>query len=219
MAAGNKVVIFDLGTVEYDEAFFLQVQLHHMVEKLCCKGFLLLLQHPPVITVGSNRSLKNLVSSREDLKQHNIALIQSNRGGDITFHGPGQLIGYPIVNLDLISRDLSLYVNNLEQIIINTLQKYTIEAQRIKKHRGVFVGNKKIASIGVKIKRWVTMHGFALNISTDLDYFNHIIACGLNDYPPVSMEQILNRCIPISNVKEQITVDFEQVFSTEIVQG
>lgn len=219
MAATNKVISFDLGTVKYDEAFSLQVKLHHMVKELSCKGFLLLLQHPPVITIGSNRSLKNLVSSKETLNHQNIALVQSNRGGDITFHGPGQLVGYPIFNLNLISKDLSLYVYNLEQIIINTLQKYSIAAQRIKKHRGVFVGNKKITSIGVKISRWVTMHGFALNIGTDLDYFNHIIACGLNDYPPVSMEQILNRNIPISDVKEQIIVDFEQVFQTEIIQG
>jgi len=212
----NNIVFFDLGTVSYSSAFKLQEGLFSLVKDTGCMGFLLMLEHTPVITMGSNRNLKNLVTDKEGLAEKNIELVQSTRGGDITFHGPGQLVGYPIINLSLLQKDLSLYVYNLEQLIINTLKNYNIEGRRVARHRGVFVGNHKIASIGVKIKRWITMHGFALNVSTNLKYFSHIIACGLKEYPPTSMQKILNQTIPLSDVKERLVIEFEKIFKTGV---
>ncbi|MGM0366913.1 MAG: lipoyl(octanoyl) transferase LipB [Actinomycetota bacterium] len=213
----NNVIFFDLGIIGYNEAFKLQQDLFSLVRDKGCSGFLLMLEHPPVITIGSNRSIKNLVSDNRILADSNIELVQSTRGGDITFHGPGQLVGYPILNLDFFGKDLSLYVHNLEQLIINTLKHFDIQGRRVEGRRGIFVGSHKIASVGIKIKRWITMHGFSLNVSTDLAYFNHIIACGLKQYPPTSMEKILNKTISLNHVKEQLITEFEKIF-TEITR-
>jgi len=217
LAGKNNLVVFDLKTIEYKQAWQLQSDLAQLAKNICCQGFLLLLEHYPVITIGSNRSRDNLISSPETLKLKKIGLVQSNRGGDITFHGPGQLVGYPIINLNLFSKDISLYVWRLEQILIDTLKYYCLPAYRIPGQRGVYVDRQKIASLGIKVKRWVTMHGFALNVNTDLDYFNHIVACGLSQNPPVSMQKLLDQTILLAPVKEQITAQFEHQFKTEAV--
>ncbi len=208
----NTIIYFDLETEGYGKAFDLQQDLFNLVMDKECLGFLLMMEHYPVITIGSNRNLENLISDKKVLAEKRIELIQSTRGGDITFHGPGQLVGYPILNLALLKKDVSLYVYNLEQILIGALNHFDIQGRRIKGHRGVFVDNQKIASVGIKIKRWVTMHGFALNVSTELEHFKHIIACGLEQYPPTSMEKILNNKIPLNYVKEQILTEFGKVF-------
>ncbi len=214
----GKILCLDLGIIPYNDAYNLQTYFFDQVKLSNCCGVILLLEHTPVITIGNNKKLDNLLASNTKLKERNIELVQSNRGGDITFHGPGQIVCYPILNLSYVKKDLSLYVYNLEQLIIEVLNHYGICGTRIDKHRGVFVENYKIASIGVRIKKWITMHGFSLNVNVDLSYFDNIIACGLKKYSQTSMQKILNRNIPINNVKEQILIKFNEVFGLSVLK-
>ncbi|MCJ7665297.1 MAG: lipoyl(octanoyl) transferase LipB [Actinobacteria bacterium] len=207
------ISVFDLGLIPYDESFQLQLQLFELITKSSTAGILLLLEHPPVITIGSNRSTKNLLAGERALSERGIAIVQSNRGGDITLHGPGQLICYPVFDLKYFKKDLNLFVYNLEEVIIETLRYYGISGERVNKHRGVFTGGQKIASIGLKVRKWITMHGLSLNVSIDLSYFENIIACGLKDYPQTSISEILSEDIPINNVKEHMQKSFEKKFN------
>jgi len=207
------ISVFDLGLVPYDESFQLQLEFFESIRKNDLPGVLLLLEHPPVITIGSNRSTKNLLAKKAALSKKGIAVVQSNRGGDITLHAPGQLICYPVFNLKYFKKDLTLFVHNLEEVIIETLKTYDIQGTRIKKHRGVFAGTEKIASIGLKVRKWITNHGLSLNISIDLSYFENIVACGLKDFPQTSISEILGKNIPINDVKELIQKSFENIFN------
>ncbi len=217
-ANSSKILYLDLGIIPYNDAYNLQTYFFDQVKLSNCCGVILLLEHIPVITIGNNKKLDSLLVSNTKLKEQNIELVQSNRGGDITFHGPGQIVCYPILNLSYVKKDLSLYVYNLEQLIIEVLNHYGICGTRIDKHRGVFVENYKIASIGVRIKRWITMHGFSLNVDVDLSYFDNIIACGLKKYSQTSMQKILNKDIPINDVKEQILIKFNEVFGLPVLK-
>ncbi len=207
------ISVFDLGLIPYDESFQLQLELFESIRKNDLTGVLLLLEHPPVITIGSNRSTKNLLAEQDVLSGKGIDIVQSNRGGDITLHAPGQLICYPVFNLKYFKKDLTLFVHNLEEIIIETLNVYNISGNRVKKHRGVYAGTKKIASIGLKVRKWITIHGLSLNINIDLSYFENIVACGLKDFPQTSISEILGKDIPINNVKELMQKSFENIFN------
>jgi lipoyl(octanoyl) transferase len=215
---GSPVVMpyIDIGLIDYGNAFDLQLKIFDIIRQKDMPGCILLLEHNPVITIGNSQSRKNIISSEENLKSQGIELIQSNRGGDVTFHGPGQLVCYPIINLTKFDRDLTNFVYNLEQVIINTLDEYKIKGTRIDKLRGVFVGKNKIASIGIHVKKWITLHGFSLNVSVDLGYYKNIIACGLSDYEQVSMEKLLDKKIPLSFVKELILKSFTAVFNVRM---
>jgi lipoyl(octanoyl) transferase len=208
----KKVPCFDLGLINYDAAYNIQLKIFELVKLGYASGVILLLEHTPVITIGNNKNRNNLLVSEESLKSQGIELVQSNRGGDITFHGPGQLICYPIFNIMHFGKDLTIFIWNLEQIIINTLEEYKIKGTRINKLRGVFVDNSKIASIGLHVKKWVTLHGFSFNVHINLDYFKNIIACGLKDHSQTSMQKILSQNIPISDVKELICKKFAKIF-------
>ena len=212
---GSKrgISVFDLDLIPYDESFQLQLELFEFIRKNDLPGVLLLLEHPPVITIGSNRSTENLLVGEDDLSKKGIDIVRSNRGGDITLHAPGQLICYPVFNLKYFKKDLTLFVHNLEEVIIETLDIYDISGNRIKKHRGVFAGTKKIASIGLKVRKWITIHGLSINISIELSYFENIVACGLKDFPQTSISEILGKDIPINNVKELIQKPFENIFN------
>lgn len=215
---GSQIVIpyIDIGLMDYNNAFELQLKIFDIIRQEDMAGCILLLEHKPVITIGNSRSRKNIISSEESLRSQGIELIQSNRGGDVTFHGPGQLVCYPIINLTKFDRDLTNFVYNLEQVIINVLDVYKIKGTRIQKLRGVFVGKNKIASIGIHVKKWITLHGFSLNVSVDLGYYRNIIACGLSDYEQVSMEKLLDKKIPLSFVKELVLKNFAAVFNVQI---
>ena len=215
----EKVFCFDLGLIDYNTAYNIQLKIFELVKSEYTPGVILLLEHNPVITIGNNRNTKNLLATMENLKAQGIELIQSNRGGDITFHGPGQLVCYPIFNLSYFGKDLTLFVNNLEQIIIDTLKEYKIKGTRIDKLRGVFVRNSKIASVGLHVKKWVTMHGFSFNINLDLDYFKNIIACGLKEHAQTSLQKILKHNVYISDVKEQVLEKFVQIFNVKILKA
>jgi lipoate-protein ligase B len=218
LSHGGPVVIpcIDIGLIDYNNAFELQLKIFDIIHREDMAGCILLLEHKPVITIGNSQSRKNIISSEENLSSQGIELIQSNRGGDVTFHGPGQLVCYPIFNLTKFDRDLTNFVYNLEQVIINVLDAYKIKGTRIQKLRGVFVGKNKIASIGIHVKKWITLHGFSLNVSVDLGYYKNIIACGLSDYEQISMEKLLDKKIPLSFVKELVLKSFTAVFNVQI---
>jgi len=216
---GSKdVFCFDLGFINYNAAYDIQQCIFELIKKEYAQGVILLLEHEPVITIGNNRNRDNLLAGEESLKAQKIEIVQSNRGGDVTFHGPGQLVCYPIFNLNYFGKDLSQFVKNLEQVIIFTLEEYKIKGTRIDKLRGVFVDSSKIASIGLHIKKWVTMHGFSFNINVNLDYFKNIIACGLKNYSQTSLQKILNHSVSISDVKEQMLKKFAKVFNIKILK-
>jgi len=212
----KKIFSLDLGLISYNDAYNIQTYFFNKIKDSNITGVILLLEHPPVITIGNNGNLDNLLIDKKKLKEQNIELVHSNRGGDITFHGPGQIVCYPILNLSYIKKDVSLYVYNLEQVLIDLLKHYKIQGRRIAKHRGVFVKNYKIASVGIRIKKWITMHGFSLNVNVNLGYFDYIIACGLKNHPQTSIQKILNQTISISDVKEQILLNFSRIFNLPI---
>lgn len=204
--------LIDLGVIDYNSALDIQCKVLDMVSSGVFHGIILFLEHSPVITIGNNRNRKNIISNEADLKKQGIELIQSNRGGDVTFHGPGQLVCYPVFNLNYFGKDLGVFVYKLEQIVIDVLQEYKIKGTRIEKLRGVFVGAGKIASVGIHVKKWITFHGFSFNINVNLGYFDNIIACGLRDYVPVSLEKLLGKPVSISDVKELVNEKIKKIF-------
>lgn len=214
----KNILSFDLGLISYNKAYSLQKELFEIIKLNNMIGAILLLEHYPVITIGSNRDTGNLLVSREELQQQDIELVQSTRGGDITLHTPGQIVCYTIFNLAQVKKDLTLFVYNLEQVIIDALASYNIQGTRIDKHRGIFVNNSKIASIGLKIKKWTTFHGFSINVNNDLKYFDNIIACGLKDYPQTSIKKISSKTIPIYDVKEQLLDSFGNIFKIPVLR-
>src|SRR3954451_23899714 len=185
----RKCAVRPLGRVSYGEALELQQRLVQERKQGLVPDHLLLLEHPHVITLGRNGHMENLLASDEIMERAGISFYPTDRGGDVTYHGPGQLVGYPILDLRDWKRDVGAYVRGVEQAIIDTVAQYGIEAGRIPKLTGVWVDDRKIAAIGVHISRWVTSHGFALNVSTDLSYFQYIVPCGLTK-PVTSMAQL-----------------------------
>ncbi|MFV0304873.1 MAG: lipoyl(octanoyl) transferase LipB [Moheibacter sp.] len=181
---------------------------------------LLFVEHPHVYTLGKSGHLENLLASQDFLSQINATFVKTNRGGDITYHGPGQLVGYPILDLDNFKPDIHLYMRNLEEVIIQTISDYGLKGERSKGETGVWldVGKpfaRKICAMGVKASRWVTMHGFALNVNTDLKYFEYIIPCGIKDKAVTSLERELGKEIPMEEVKEKVKGYFSEVFEAK----
>ena len=179
----------DLGRMSYAEASALQKGLAERRKRGEVRDQLLIVEHPHVITLGRNGHLNNLLASSEVLERTGISFHHTDRGGDITYHGPGQIVGYPIVDLREWKRDVVAYVRGIEQVIIDALAEFGIEAGRVEGCTGVWVGGKKVAAIGIHISRWVTSHGFALNHTTDLSYFQYIVPCGLTK-PVTSMREL-----------------------------
>jgi lipoyl(octanoyl) transferase len=179
----------ELGRMEYGCAFELQQKLVAQRKAGTICDQLLLLEHPHTITMGRNGHMENVLAGEEVLARAGIAFCRTDRGGDVTYHGPGQMVGYPIMDLREWKRDVGAYARAIEQVLIDTLAEFGIEAGRIPKLTGVWVGERKIAAIGVHISRWVTSHGFALNVDTDLRYFQYIVPCGLTK-PVTSMAEL-----------------------------
>jgi lipoyl(octanoyl) transferase len=175
--------------MEYGPAFELQRGLVEKRKRGLIPDQLLIVEHPHVITLGRNGRPEHLLASEEVLRRAGIAFHHTDRGGDITYHGPGQVVGYPIVDLREWKRDVTAYVRAIEQVLIDTLAGFGITAGRVAGSTGVWVGSRKVAAIGVHISRWVTSHGFALNVTTDLSYFQYIVPCGLSK-PVTSMEEL-----------------------------
>lgn len=173
---------------------------------------LILLEHPPVITLGRGAAADHLLLPRTELARRGVDCLQVGRGGDVTYHGPGQLVGYPIVLLDALGRDLHRYLRLLEEVLIRVLDAYGLSGVRIPGRTGVWVGTEKIASIGVGVRRWVAWHGFALNVAGDLSGFEAIVPCGLPGVRMTSLERLLGRSIPLAGVEEEVIRSFAEVF-------
>lgn len=202
----------DLGLIDYKEAWdFQKVVFDQKVKKVNNDTFLLL-EHPHTYTLGKTADQSNLVSNEEFLDKFKISVYNIDRGGDITYHGPGQIVGYPIISLSDWKEDTHLYLRSLEEVIINTISHFGLKGERKKEYTGVWLEDRKICAIGIKISRWVTMHGFALNVNTNLDMFNGIIPCGIKDKQVTSIQKELNKEINISEVKEIILEEFINVF-------
>jgi lipoyl(octanoyl) transferase len=205
----------ELRRTDYGAALAIQRQLASERKDGLIPDQLLLLEHPHVITLGRNGRQENLLAGGDVLERAGIAFFPTDRGGDITYHGPGQLVGYPILDLRDWKRDVGAYVRALEQVIIDTLADFGILAGRIPKLTGVWVGERKIAAIGVHISRWVTSHGFALNVNTDLSYFQYIVPCGLSK-PVTSMAQLGVRT-ELAVVSRILVSHFGRLFDCEML--
>jgi lipoyl(octanoyl) transferase len=200
------------GRVPYQSALGLQ---EHLLEerRLRPGDILLLLEHPPVITLGRGARPEHLLLSAEELARRGVELAQSSRGGDVTWHGPGQLVGYPICDLEELGRDLHRYLRLLEELLIDTLAAFGLCGERQEGKTGVWVDGAKIASIGVGVRRWVSWHGFALNVAGDLAGFAAIVPCGLSGVTMTSMEKLLGRSVPRTEVEVQVIHSFAKIFA------
>ncbi len=193
-----------LGQVPYGPMLALQEARHADVAAGLVQDTLFLLEHDPVITTGRNTGASHVLASREALAARQVAYFETARGGDVTYHGPGQLVGYPILQLQPHEQDIRSYVHRLEEILIRTAADFDVVAERVEGLRGIWVGNDKLAAIGVRVARWTTTHGFALNVSTRLEDFDLIVPCGLYDRGVTSLEKLLGRNIPLQAVGERI---------------
>ncbi len=210
----RKLVYCDLNLIDYKEAWQLQQEtLDKKADGQLNDDVLYLLEHPHTYTLGKVANRKHLIGSENYLIENKISVYDIDRGGDITYHGPGQIVGYPIINLNNWAPDTHKYLRALEEVIILTCMDYGISAGRIPKYTGVWIEDRKIAAIGIKISRWITMHGFAFNINTDLSFFKGIIPCGISDKKVTSLKQELGRDLDIIEVKEKILKNFTSVFN------
>jgi lipoyl(octanoyl) transferase len=206
-----------LHVVTYENGMQVQQKLVEMRQREEIPDQLLLLEHPPVITLGRGGDQGNLLASPQMLQHEGVRFFETTRGGDITYHGPGQIVGYPIVHLGEGKRDVRKYVTNLEEVLIRTVAEYGITAARVEGKRGIWVGNDKIAAIGVRVARWVTSHGWALNVNTNLDHFRLITPCGLQGTGVTSISRQIGRAVDIREVREILAAKFAEVFERELV--
>ena len=203
-----KLNTMNLGKKSYGEVWSLQkkMQIKRMAGEI--DDLLILVEHDPVYTLGKNADVNHLLQSRD----RTIEVFNVERGGDITFHGPGQLVGYPIIDLANYKKSVSWYMHSLEQLTIEVLSEFEILAKRVKGLTGVWVGDKKIAAQGVRLTRWVTMHGFSINVNTDLSYYNGIIPCGIFDRGVTSMEELLGSTQKMEKIRTLVVNKFNQIF-------
>jgi lipoyl(octanoyl) transferase len=191
-------------------------------EELPTQHYLLFVEHPPVFTLGKSGKMEHVLINEEQRKERGVEFYQTNRGGDITFHGPEQIVGYPILDLEKFYTDIGRYLRELEEVIILTLAEYGIVAGRSTGETGVWIDadikgkERKICAMGVRCSRWITMHGFALNVNTDLSYFNHIIPCGIQNKKVTSMKEELKKEVSMDKVKEKLKKNFEKVFQVQL---
>lgn len=206
----------------HDSSYADNTHAHHSSELGQIPNYLLFVEHSPVYTLGKSGDERNVLIGDEERQEKGIEFFKINRGGDITFHGPGQLVGYPILDLEAFKTDLGWYLRNLEEVVILTLQEYGLKGMRSKGETGVWLDadvagkERKICAMGIRCSRWITMHGFALNVNTDLNYFNYIIPCGIVDKQVTSLKKELGREVPMQEVKDKMLGNFEQVFNVEM---
>ncbi len=204
------------GTVPYAAGLELQRERVGARKAGAIPDTLLLLEHPHVYTLGRNARAENVLVSRERLAVLGAQIFETDRGGDVTYHGPGQLVGYPILDLTQHRRDLAWFMRSLEQVLIDTAGDFGVRADRLPGCTGVWVGNAKLAAMGVHVSRWVTSHGFALNVSTDLSYFEHIVPCGIRNKQITSLERLLGRRVEMGAVAERVVEHFGRIFELEM---
>lgn len=234
----QQVHFEDLGIIEYKTAWDYQEKLLQQnvtiksaarqagqdadPKLLPTQHHFLFCEHPPVYTLGKSGDLSNVLLTPDQLAQQQISFFHTNRGGDITFHGPQQIVGYPILDLEKFKTDIGIYLRNMEEAIIKTIAEYGIRGERSRGETGVWIEaavpgrERKICAIGVRCSRWITMHGFALNVNTDLSYFNFIIPCGIQNKQVTSIEKEIGKKINYGEVKEKLKRNFEKVFDVEL---
>jgi len=209
-----------LGIVPYGEALALQRELVEERKAGRLPDVLLLLQHPPVVTLGvrGDGGRSNIVAAPDRLRELGIDVVETGRGGDVTFHGPGQIVGYPILDLKPDRCDVHVYVRDVEEVMIRVCAEYGVSAGRIPGLTGTWIGAEKIGAIGVRISRWITSHGFAFNVATNLEHFKLIVPCGIADRGVTSLERATRRRIPLSEVEDAFERHFGAVFDREPVE-
>jgi lipoyl(octanoyl) transferase len=205
-----------LGLVDYAEGLRLQQERVAQRKAGGIPDTLLLLEHPHVYTLGRNARRENLLASTDELRARGAQVFETDRGGDVTYHGPGQLVGYPIFDLAQHRRDLAWYIRSLEEVFIRVARDFGIEAGCIAGAPGVWVGNEKLVAVGVHVSRWVTSHGFAFNVNTDLRYFEWIVPCGLRDKGVTSLAKLLGRPVEMDSVAREVVEQFGAVFELEM---
>lgn len=216
ISSRSRCVLRRLHTVTYQNGLAMQKTLAEARQRGEIDDQLLLLEHPPVFTLGKSRAPANLLASHDELREAGIEFHETTRGGDITYHGPRQIVGYPLLHLGQGARDVRRYVTNLEEVIIRSLAEYGIEAGRDERNRGVWIGNDKIAAIGIRIARWVTQHGFALNVDPDMSHYRFITACGVQDAGVTSIQRLLGFAPPVEEVQSKLIRHFADVFDRDI---
>jgi lipoyl(octanoyl) transferase len=230
----NNVEVYELGLMDYEKVLKIQTELFNKIidqklknrrEKTKNKtnNYLLFVEHPNVYTLGKSGDINNLLLSKEDLTKKDIQFFNTNRGGDITCHGPGQIVCYPILDLDNFFSDIHKYLRFLEEVVIKTLMEFNIKGERSLKETGVWINPKlndarKICALGVKASRWVTMHGFALNVNNDLSYFDNIIPCGINNKSVTSVSKELRKSIDKCEIINSLKKNFSNVFSASLIE-
>ena len=228
----NRIVVKDLGVLSYEDSWEHQktifdniisqkIKNRTLKKKNKTDNYLLIVEHKPIFTIGKSGDTSNLLLNKKQLKSKNIEFKKINRGGDITFHGSGQVVGYPILDLDNFFTDIGQYLRTLEEVIISAIGFFGLKGYRINGETGVWVkdklnSDKKICAFGIKASRWVTMHGFALNVNTDLKYFDYIVPCGISDKGVTSLEETLNKKITTKMVKQKIYENFARLFNAEL---
>ena len=231
----KQIIVHDLGLVDYQDALDYQLQLFNQIidvklknrknnTKIETDNHLIFVEHPNVYTLGKSGDINNLLLNKNELDDKKIQFFNTNRGGDITCHGPGQIVCYPILDLDNFFTDIHKYLRFLEEIIIRTLNDFGIVSERSQNETGVWIDSdlvfsRKICAMGVKASRWVTMHGLALNVNNDLSYFENIIPCGISNKSVTSIQKETGMNISLNQVKKIITKYFIEIFSAELIKG
>jgi lipoyl(octanoyl) transferase len=232
----QQVIFEDLGIIDYKSAWDYQeklVQQNREIKSenrnsssgsiLQTSNHLLFCEHLPVYTLGKSGSMQNVLLSEDEMEEKEIEFFKTNRGGDITFHGLQQIVGYPILDLENFYTDIGRYLRELEEVIIKTIAEYGLQGERSKGETGVWIEpgvagrERKICAMGIRCSRWITMHGFALNVNTDLSYFENIIPCGIQNKQVTSLEKELNKRVDLEEVKEKIKENFSKIFKVEII--
>jgi lipoate-protein ligase B len=205
-------LVWELGGIEYNKAYELQRKLHRQRVMEEIPDVLLLLEHPPTITVGKSGRIENILVPREELRERGVSLFFIDRGGDVTYHGPGQIVGYPVMDLKARDKDIRKFVHDIEEVLIRTVRDFGIAGGRDETHPGVWVEGRELAAIGLAVRRWVSMHGFALNVQPDMEHFALINPCGFTDRKAVSMVELIGEAIRMEDVKRCLMAHFEAVF-------
>ena len=229
----KKIILRDIGKSSFSDAWQYQEEIFKKTidqkienrsseSKIETDNFLIITEHNPVYTIGKSGDISNLLLNDNEMKTEGIEFYKINRGGDITYHGPGQIMGYPIIDLDNFFTDINLYLRKLEEVIINTLKSYDLRGFTIKGETGVWVKDnnglsKKVCAFGIRASRWVTMHGFSFNVNPELNYFKNIIPCGIKDKGVTSVSELKNSYIEMNQIKQILYKNFAKSFSAELV--
>lgn len=210
--------VLDLGLIDYNKAYLIQKENLNLVKSGKCDGAIILGEHLPVFTIGRSASSDNFIISHDNVRSLGIDIVRTDRGGDITFHGPGQIVAYPIFNLNMHERDMHKFLRSIEEVVIDLLMCYGITSFRIAGRTGCWTRQGKIASMGIGASNWITYHGLALNANTELKYFDMINPCGYKDIKTTSMKEIMHKSVDMEGLKHNLLESFKKVFKIKLLQ-